>query len=327
MELKDLASHSATLEKAFGMTSSEVSLFLELLNKKKIAKPIMAFKASAANMAKPGKKPFVFVEEEKGSYFFYNLAFPMLKKDIQPKLKEVEKSLAKAKDEDKEALEAQQVFLEALLDRIKKKKWLATSGKMAWKSTNDTTKECFMNVEGKVEGQRKSTMDVALAQLGYDFADKNGNLLRFIGSSNQEAQVEAATTVSEESTDTTTAEPSTDDSGRKKRGQQLNKIDAGITKMQDAAGRVSNDKLLPNMEKYEQALAKLRTEAEADGTVDETERAEIEKAEEALAALRQQVEQGEDAATGRDAKKAQNKAKIEKYKAQLDQLAKKLGIR
>ena len=82
MEVKDLSSHSPALEKAFGMSNSQIALLLELLQKKKIAKPLMAFKASAANIAKPGKKPFVFVEEEKGSFFFYNLAFPMLKKDI-----------------------------------------------------------------------------------------------------------------------------------------------------------------------------------------------------------------------------------------------------
>ena len=287
MELKDLASHSATLEKAFGMTSSEVSLFLELLNKKKIAKPIMAFKASAANMAKPGKKPFVFVEEEKGSYFFYNLAFPMLKKDIQPKLKEVEKSLAKAKDEDKEALEAQQVFLEALLDRIKKKKWLATSGKMAWKSTNDTTKECFMNVEGKVEGQRKSTMDVALAQLGYDFADKNGNLLRFIGSSNQEAQVEEENSnPTTEETATNTDSSSENTAAAKARQEKRNKLDKGIATMDKAVGKVSKVTLSEKLATYEAALVKLKEEANADGTIDETERAEITAMEEKIADLK-----------------------------------------
>jgi hypothetical protein len=51
MELKDLTNHSATIEKAFGMTTTQVATMLELLSKKKVLKPIQRFKASAANIA------------------------------------------------------------------------------------------------------------------------------------------------------------------------------------------------------------------------------------------------------------------------------------
>lgn len=325
MDLKDLANYSSELEKAFGITSTQMGLLLELLNKRKIAQPVMAFKAGTANMAKPGKKPFVFVEEEKGSFFFYNLQFPMLKKDIQPKLKGVEKALKKAADTEKEVLEAQKVFLELLLERIKKKKWLATSGRMAWKNTNANTQECFMSLEGKIEGPHKSSLDVALSKLDYDFTDKNGNLLRILGSTVTGESTEETTSEGEENTDTSSpSEGSTSSKGQEKRAQQLGKIDGGIGKMEAAVGRVSKEKLLPNIEKYELALAKLREEALADGTIDEKEQKAIDKAEEALAAIKAQVETGD---ADRTAKRAQNKAKIKKYKAQLDKLAKKLGIR
>ncbi|MGH1339364.1 MAG: hypothetical protein ACRBFS_24810 [Aureispira sp.] len=310
MELKNLISHSSTLEKAFGMSSAQVKLMLELLTKRKIAKPLLAFKASAANIAKPGKKPFVFVEEEKGSYFFYNLDFPMLKKDIRPKVKEVKKALRKAKEGDKEGLEAQEVFLEALFDRVKKKKWSATSGKIAWSNTNAETQECFMSLEGKVEGARKSTMDVVLAQLGYDFADKNGHLLRIIGSTTSE--------------DTTVEPEASKGKGSQERAQEVGDINRTISKIRQAIGRVSKEKLLANIDKYERALAKLKEEADADGNRAEEERKAIAKTEEALTAVRQEIE---NATEDRAVTKARNKAKIKKYKAQLDKLAQKLGIR
>ena len=156
------------------------------MGKKKIAKPDVAFKASIANMAKPGKKPFLFVEEEKGSFFFYNLDFGMLKKDIGPKLRKVEKTLKSAKDDEKELLEAQVTFLSLCLDRIKKKKWLATSGQIAYKHTDLKSNECFMSLEGKIEGPRKSDLHMILTDL--DFKDKNGNILRILSGSKKKIQ-------------------------------------------------------------------------------------------------------------------------------------------
>jgi hypothetical protein len=246
----------------------------------------------------------------------------MQKKDINPKLSQVQKQLHKAKDEEKEALQAQELFLSTLLDRIKKKKWLATSGKMAFKNTNVETKECFMTLEGKVEGKRKSTMDVALSQLGYDFEDKNGNLLRFVSAA---TPVEQKEQTQEESVGN--AEEAAKDVDKRKRAVQLTKIGSGIEKMDQAQAKVSKDKLTPNIEKYERALEQLKKDALADGEIEDSERQEIEKAETALSALKEKIERGTDTNQERAQVKARNKAKVRKYKAQLDKLAKQLGIR
>ena len=178
-----------------------------------------------------------------------------------------------------------------------------------------------MSVEGKVEGPRKSTMDVALSQLGYD---KNGNLLRFVGASTPTEQTEETTPL--EDSDDTSTESTVDGGSPKKHQQQLDKINSGITKMDGAKDRVSSDKLLPNIERYEQALKELRQIVEADETMDGKAQKEIEKAEQALTALRQYIENMGGSSDDWSVKKRQNKAKIKHYSAQLDKLAQKLGI-
>ena len=326
MELKDLAGHSSALAPVLGVTPAQVNLMLEFLGKKKIAKPDVEFKASVPNMAKPGKKPFLFVEEEKGSFFFYNCDFRMLKKDIEPKLKKAEKSLKSAKDGEKELLEAEVAFLSLCLDRIKKKKWLATSGKIAYKSTNSETNECFMSLEGKVEGPRKSSMHTVLAEL--DFKDKNGNILRVLGGLEDKVVEETTGEQVEEKIDNNGVEDKNTPTREEQiRAKKLEKMENGIGQMAGVVGRAPKDKLLPNIEKYELALAKLKEEANADGTITKEEQEAIDKAEQALKAVREQVESGSTDTNERTVQRAKNKAKIRKYKAQLDQLAKRLGIR
>lgn len=269
MELKDLAGHSAALAPALGITPAQLNLMLEFLGKKKIAKPDVEFKASIANMAKPGKKPFLFVEEEKGSFFFYNCDFRMQKKDVEPLFKKAEKNLKTAKDGDKELLEAQVTFLSLCLDRIKKKKWLATSGKIAYKSTNAETKECFVSLEGKVEGPRKSSMDAVLAEL--DFKDKNGNILRI-----QTANTDTGTNDGTEDETTSSSTPN------KKHQRQVEQLTAGLAKIREVIGRATPQKLTQKVEHIQGLLDNIIKETEADGLLDDTEKADFDRIQAAI---------------------------------------------
>ena len=273
MELKDLAAHTAALAPVLGITAAQMGLMLEFLSKKKIAKPDVEFKASVPNMAKPGKKPFLFVEEEKGSFFFYNCDFRMQKKDIEPQLKKAEKALKTAKDGEKELLEAQVTFLSLCLDRIKKKKWLATSGKIAYKSTNSESNECFMSLEGKVEGPRKSSMDTVLA--GLDFKDKNGNILRI------------QTTTSDTNTETSNnneTEKETDPSSTSnpKHQRQVEQLTQGLAKIREVIGKIDPQKLLQKVEHIQGVLDNVIAEAKADGQLDDTEKADFDRIQAAI---------------------------------------------
>lgn len=317
MELKDLAAHTATLATALGMTSAQVDLMLEFLGKKKIAKPDVAFKASIANMAKPGKKNFLFVEEEKGSFFFYNLDFPMLKKDIQPKLKKAEKSLKFAKEGDKLALEVEVAFLTACLDRIKKKKWLATSGKIAYKESKAETKECFMDLTGKIEGPRKSSMDSVLSKL--DFKDKNGNILRIIGTNTPIGLGTPTESIQE------------DDTAKQQknlvRNKKIEAIKGNLPKLQQAVGIADAEKVQANINKYQKLLEDLIKEANADGVVTKEEQQSINEARGELNKMTQHLERLD----GRKIKLTpKNKAKVvermKKTDQRLQKIAKRFGI-
>ncbi|MFK7796050.1 MAG: hypothetical protein AB8E82_01255 [Aureispira sp.] len=304
MELKDLAGHSTALAPALGMNPAQLNLMLEFLGKKKIAKPDVEFKASIANMAKPGKKPFLFVEEEKGSFFFYNLAFPMLKKDVEPKLKKAEKTLKTAKEGEKELLEAQVTFLSLLLDRIKKKKWLATSGKIAYKRTSSETNECFMSLEGKVEGPRKSSLHTVLADL--DFKDKNGNILRVLGGSEEEVVSTKGT--NEDTTGNNQVEDNSQSEQEKaKRKARRDKMEKGLNDMEPLVGKAPKAKLEAQIQKYEDFLVKMKEEANADGQIDEIEAIEIADMEQKIQDLKNNVnENGTTLTEERRAKVSQN---------------------
>jgi hypothetical protein len=285
MELKDLAGHSAALAPVLGITSAQLNLMLEFLGKKKIAKPDVEFKASVPNMAKPGKKPFLFVEEEKGSFFFYNCDFRMQKKDIEPQLKKAEKALKSAKDGEKELLEAQVTFLTLCLDRIKKKKWLATSGKVAYKNTNSETSECFMSLEGKVEGPRKSSMDAVLAEL--DFKDKNGNILRIqTGTSDTDTGTDTVqdTATEEETTTRSTPNP--------KHQRQVEQLIQGLAKIKAVIGSVAPQKLTQKVEHIQGLLDNIIEEAEADGQLDDTEKADFDRIQAAIDSTLEAISEG-----------------------------------
>ncbi|MFK7797404.1 MAG: hypothetical protein AB8E82_08115 [Aureispira sp.] len=318
MELKDLAGHVPALATAFGVTAAQVNLMLEFLGKKKIAKPDVEFKASIANMAKPGKKSFLFVEEEKGSFLFYNCEFPMQKKDIEPKLKKAEKALKTAKDGEKTSLEAQVTALSLFLDRIKKKKWLATSGKIAFDRVNAETSECFMKLAGKVEGPRKSSLHTVLAEV--DFKDKNGNILRI-----------STKDTSEEDSNDPTETVQEDDKAAQKRGLLRNKkvetIQGNLPKLQQAVGVADAEKVQANIDKYQQLLEEVIAEANADGVVTKEEQQNINKVRRELKKMTQHLER----LGGRKIKLTpKNKAKVvdrmEKSKARLREMADRLGI-
>lgn len=323
MELKDLLGHVPALATAFGMTTAQVNLILEFLAKKKIAKPDVEFKASIANMAKPGKKPFLFVEEEKGSFFFYNLDFPMLKKDIEPKLKKAEKALKTAKDGEKENLEAQVAFLSLCLDRIKKKKWLATSGKMVFTRVDSTTNECFMNLTGKVEGPRKSTLHTVLSEL--DFKDKNGNILRINTTDTTEQDT------SEENPNDPNDTVQEDDKEAQQRSLVRNKkvetIKGNLPKLQQAVGIADAAKVQANIDKYQQLLQDVIKEANADGVVTEEEQQNIDEVRRELQKMTQHLERLD----GRKIKLVpKNKAKVvermKRSNQRLKEIADRLGI-
>ena len=290
MELKDLDAKADLLASSLGIDSANTKLLLELLSSKRVTKPELKFKAGAAKLKVAGKRPFVYVREEKGSFMFLGLDFPMMKKHVEPKLKAVEKALKKAKESEKEGLELQQAFYTALFDRVKKKKLVATSGKLLVKKLDPTTKECFMTLEGKVEGEDKGSLEQIFAET--DYAAKNGEILRMYNPNSTEVSEDTDTTTEtteEETTDTTTLE-----ANRAKRNGQMTKMQEGITKMDQVKDRAPQDKLNANIAKYEEALRKLIAEAQRDGVIDEEEQAQIDELQTQLNALKEAVEQSSD---------------------------------
>lgn len=325
MELKDLSSKTDLLAKGLGIDSGNVKLLLELLQSKKITKPELKFKAENSKLKVAGKKPFVYVEEEKGSFFFLGLDFPMMKKHIEPKLKAAEKALAKAKESEKEGLEAQKVFFEALFDRVKKKKLVATSGKIAVKEVDAETKECFMTLEGKVEGDQKSSLGEILKTV--NFAAKNGEILRLFDPTASGASDTATSTTGEENE----VDNKEKEAKKEKRAAQLTKMQEGIAKMDGAKDKVSKDKLDANIAKYEAALTKLIEEAKKDGIVDDDEQANIDNLEAALNALKEAVAQqsGQSDSAAKKMtpeRRAKIKENMSKINARLEAITKKLGL-
>ncbi len=78
---------------------------------------------------------------------------------------------------------------------------------------------------------------------------------------------------------------------RRSRGDSLKKMEGNIKTMENAVGKVSRPKLNGNIAKYEEALKKLIEQANADGTVDDQEQAQIDSVKEQLELLKQNVEE------------------------------------
>ncbi len=154
----------------------QVEGLITMATTRKMPKAETVFKASVTKLDKKTKRQFTFVEEDKGSFFFVDLLFPLLKKDLQPKVKEVEKQLANAKDKDKAGLEAYLAFLNGLLDRVLKKKMSGTYGHMKFATSEEG--KCYMNVVGKVQGARKASLHEVVNLL--DLKAKSGDALCFV---------------------------------------------------------------------------------------------------------------------------------------------------
>lgn len=292
IELKDLGGKIDVLAKGLGIDTANTGLLVELLQNKRITKPEQKFKSGTTKLKVAGKQPFVYVKEEKGSFMFLGLDFPMMKKHVEPKLKAVKKALEKAKEAEKESLEVQVAFFTALFDRVKKKKLVATSGKMMLKEIDKSTNECFMSLEGKVEGDDKGVLgDIFLAT---DYAAKNGEILRMYNpgtsssssdmSSNKEDKTEEDKGDNKEDKDTANLA-----ANKQKRSGQMTKMEEGIGKMNQAKDSLPKDKMDANIAKYQAALDKLIAEAKKDGVIDADEQAQIDSLQKALNDLKDAV--------------------------------------
>lgn len=180
MDFKELLTNVPLLAKELGLNSMKVKLVLDIMADGKLTKPDLDFKAITSKLNAQGKNPFLFLKGKKGSFFFPNFDLPMLKKDVQARLAAVGKLLKKANDKQKKGLEAQEIFFKTLLDLIRTKKILATYGKVALQNKDNTTKECFMSLEGMVKGEHNSATALAneIESLGVDLTAKNGDILR-----------------------------------------------------------------------------------------------------------------------------------------------------
>jgi hypothetical protein len=162
---------------------------------------------------------------------------------------------------------------------------LATSGKVAYKNTNSETSECFMSLEGKVEGPRKSSMDAVLAEL--DFKDKNGNILRIqTGTSDTDTGTDTVqdTATEEETTTRSTPNP--------KHQRQVEQLIQGLAKIKAVIGSVAPQKLTQKVEHIQGLLDNIIEEAEADGQLDDTEKADFDRIQAAIDSTLEAISEG-----------------------------------
>lgn len=195
----------AAIAKLAKIEPKQVNGLIEMASKQKMLKPLQAFKSSVAKLDKKAKRAFTLVEEAKGSYLFVDMAFPLLKKDLTPLIQEQQKALGKAKDQEKEGLEAYIAFLEALLDRVKKKKMSGTYGNMKFSKNEDG--KCYMYPVGLVKGLRKSSLHEVVNPL--NLVSKTGHTICFLDPKEAPEATEDEETVEGETptdaTDTTDA--------------------------------------------------------------------------------------------------------------------------
>jgi hypothetical protein len=201
MDISKLTGADKTaIAKLSGISVANIDLLIMLATTYKIPQAEIKFKNSVGKLSKAGKRPFVFVREAKGSYFFVDMNFPMMKKDLIPKQSEIKKLLAKAKEAEKPGYEAYLCFVETLLDRVKKKKMIATYGAMKLHKTEG--KKCFMNLAGKIQGADKANLHTLINPM--NLMSKPGDFLQFVDPSQvaPDTDGEETTTTGEETTTT-----------------------------------------------------------------------------------------------------------------------------
>ncbi|MFK7796963.1 MAG: hypothetical protein AB8E82_05885, partial [Aureispira sp.] len=190
------------------------------------------------------------------------------------------------------------------------------------KNLNPTTKECFMSLEGKVEGEDKGSLEQIFADT--DYAAKNGEILRLYNPN--------ASSVSDDETETTGEDQDTAtlEANKAKRSTQMGQMREGIDKMDKVKDKAPQDTLNANIAKYETALSKLIEEAKKDGVIDEEEQAQIDELQTQLNALKEAVAQGSD--SSKPGKRVNEKARakinenIGKISDRLDAIVKALNL-
>ena len=195
----------AAIAKLAGIEVGHVQGLITMATAQKMPRAEVIFKGSVGKLDKKNKRFFTFVKEAKGSFFFVDMNFPMLKKDLLPRQKNIEKQLATAKEADKPAWQAYKTFVDALVDRvITKKKMSATYGSM--KFAKNEGGKCFMYPVGKVQGADKANLHAVVNPL--NLTSKTGHTICFLD------PVEAASMPQDETDTTGTGtQPPTDNRG------------------------------------------------------------------------------------------------------------------
>lgn len=134
------------------------------------------------------------------------------------------------------------------------------------------------------------------------------------------------TTTEEETGEESTSDVDTETSeqNRKKREKTLNTMEERMGTMNKVVGKISRSKLNGNITKYEEALAKLIKEAEADNIVTDEEQQHIDRVKEQLDLLKQNVE--ENGSRLQPEHRERMRTNLETAKQQLDQLLAEMGI-
>ncbi|MFK7798547.1 MAG: hypothetical protein AB8E82_13930 [Aureispira sp.] len=190
----------AAIAKLANIEAGHVQGLITMATAQKMPRAEVIFKGSVGKLDKKNKRFFTFVKEAKGSFFFIDMNFPMLKKDLLPRQKNIQKQLATAKEADKPAWQAYKTFIDALVDRVvTKKKMSATYGSM--KFAKNESGKCFMYPVGKVQGADKANLHAVVNPL--NLTSKTGHTICFLN----------PTEMANVPQDETTPETSTDNSG------------------------------------------------------------------------------------------------------------------
>lgn len=190
----------AAIAKLANIEAGHVQGLITMATAQKMPRAEVIFKGSVGKLDKKNKRFFTFVKEAKGSFFFIDMNFPMLKKDLLPRQKNIQKQLATAKEADKPAWQAYQTFIDALVDRVvTKKKMSATYGSM--KFAKNESGKCFMYPVGKVQGADKANLHAVVNPL--NLTSKTGHTICFLD----------PTEMANVPQDETTPETATDNSG------------------------------------------------------------------------------------------------------------------
>lgn len=200
-----------------------------------------------------------------------------------------------------------------------------------------------VNVATGADGKEEITLEVKKGGVSPDLLISKGAdlfeggikmALKVIGSATG-TEVEEESTEEEVVEDTsktdTTVDPKVKAEKKGKRLGAYNKIKDNTVKLEGAVGKVDNTKLEANIIKFEDALDKLITEAEADGEIDADEQAMIDEIQGKLDALYKSMEASESGETPQGKKLTpEQRQKINdnmtKINAKLDAILSKLGV-